>query len=112
MKLYVGKRQGDNSATAFIKLDGQIKVLNPRFDLREHSPTGFEWGYLGSGPAQLSLAILCDALRDDDRAIALYQDFKKRFIAIQPMQGFSMTHEEVLQAAATLETETKGENHG
>ena len=28
--------------------------LNPRLDLWSHSPTGFEWGYPGSGPAQLS----------------------------------------------------------
>lgn len=26
--------------------------------LRNHSPDGFSWGYLGSGPAQLALAIL------------------------------------------------------
>lgn len=25
-----------------------------------HSPDGFEWGYGGSGPADLALAILCD----------------------------------------------------
>jgi hypothetical protein len=31
-----------------------------RLDLRNHSPTGFEWGYRGSGAAQLSLAILAD----------------------------------------------------
>jgi len=28
----------------------------PRSDLRNHSPNGFEWGYSGSGPAQLALA--------------------------------------------------------
>ena len=25
-----------------------------------HSPTGFEWGYLGSGPADLALSLLAD----------------------------------------------------
>jgi hypothetical protein len=37
-----------------------------RLELARHSPTGFEWGYGGSGPAQLSLAILADRWRDDD----------------------------------------------
>ena len=30
-------------------------------ELRNHSPAGFAWGYAGSGPAQLALAILLDA---------------------------------------------------
>lgn len=59
-------------------------LLNPRLDLRNHSPTGFAWGYCGSGPAQLSLAILCHALKDDDRALRLYQTFKERVIAAIP----------------------------
>jgi hypothetical protein len=31
-----------------------------------HSPTGFEWGYAGSGPADLALNILADAAGDDE----------------------------------------------
>ena len=53
-----------------------IEQLDPRFDVRNHSPTGFEWGYAGSGPAQLALALLCDALGDVPRAERLYQRFK------------------------------------
>jgi hypothetical protein len=51
-------------------------MLRPRRDLFNHSPTGFEWGYGGSGPAQLALAILADALGDDERAVRLHQRFK------------------------------------
>ena len=29
--------------------------IHPRLDLWNHSPTGFEWGYPGSGPAQSAL---------------------------------------------------------
>ena len=39
--------------------------VNPRLDLREHSMTGFEWGFAGSGPAQLALAILADTIGDE-----------------------------------------------
>ena len=32
---------------------GQVRPLDPRLDLRNHSPTGFEWGYSGSGGGML-----------------------------------------------------------
>jgi len=55
--------------------------LNPRLDLISHSPTGFGWGYNGSGPAQTALAILADATGDDARALRIYQQFKNEVIA-------------------------------
>jgi hypothetical protein len=36
--------------------------LKPRNDLFNHSPDGFAWGYEGSGPAQLALALLAHHL--------------------------------------------------
>lgn len=39
--------------------DGEIWANLPLYlDEVNHSPTGFEWGYRGSGPAQLAYAIL------------------------------------------------------
>ncbi len=35
-------------------------LLPKMLELRNHSPTGFNWGYAGSGPCQLALAILAD----------------------------------------------------
>jgi len=49
--------------------------LDPRFDLANHSPSGFAWGYGGSGPAQLAIAILADCIGPIN-AIWFYQDFK------------------------------------
>jgi hypothetical protein len=54
--------------------------LPKRFDLRNHSPTGFEFGFEGSGPAQLALALLADAF-GDDYAREAYQEFKREVIA-------------------------------
>jgi len=34
--------------------------LPMRLDLVNHSPSGFEWSYGGSGPAQLALTLLAD----------------------------------------------------
>lgn len=44
-----------------------------------HSPTGFQWGYSGSGPAQLALALLL-LVTDKETAQRLHQKFKSEFI--------------------------------
>lgn len=41
----------------------------------------FEWGYGGSGPAQLALAILLDFTRDRDLAEQQHQEFKWAYVA-------------------------------
>lgn len=53
--------------------------------LRNHSPTGFAWGYEGSGPAQLALAILLNETTVKE-ALAEYQHFKKSIIALLPTE--------------------------
>mgnify|MGYP001617172748 CR=1 FL=1 len=45
-----------------------------------HSPTGFNAGYGGSGPAQSALAILL-RITDKDTAIREHQPFKWEFLA-------------------------------
>src|SRR5260370_5724518 len=56
--------------------------LNPRNDLWEHSPDGFAWGYGGSGPAQLALALAADVLGHDGRAVRVHQPLKWTFVAL------------------------------
>lgn len=81
-----------------------VRPLDPRFDLANHSPTGFAWGYGGSGPAQLALALLADALADDERALAFYQEFKQRFVAkLASDQPWSCDDESVREIAAAIE---------
>ena len=53
----------------------------PSLALRNHSPSGFEWGYHGSGPAQLALALLIDASGDPEAAARHYQRFKRERVA-------------------------------
>lgn len=52
-----------------------------------HSPDGFEWGYGGSGPADLALNILLAATEDRDFAASNHQAFKWRFVASLPIAG-------------------------
>jgi hypothetical protein len=56
------------------------RQLKKRLDLRNHSPDGFNWGYGGSGPAQLALAILAQEF-GDEKAQRHYQLFKREVIA-------------------------------
>jgi hypothetical protein len=58
-----------------------VHPLPLHLDVCNHSPTGFAWGYGGSGPAQLALALLLDATGDADLARAHYQTFKRECIA-------------------------------
>ena len=90
MKRYEGKRQG---YAVGVTVDG--RRLNPRFDLWNHSPTGFEWGYGGSGPAQLALAILADHCRDDEQALNFYQRFKWAVVAELPHRSWTLTTEAI-----------------
>lgn len=64
--------------------DGQELTLEPSQKLRNHSPTGFCWGYSGSGPAQLSLALLLRAGVEPHDALDLYQAFKAAHVARWP----------------------------
>lgn len=45
-----------------------------------HSPDGFQWGYSGSGPAQLAFALLAEVF-DTDVAHRHYQQFKDDFVS-------------------------------
>lgn len=64
--------------------------------LRNHSPDGFNWGnYGGSGPSQLSLAILVEIAGDD--ALKHYQDFKWDIISHLPPEDFEMNGSKVVE---------------
>ena len=96
MKTYVG---GRSLAGAEVTVDGA--ALNPRFDLKRLSPTGFEWTYEGNGPAQLALALLADHLSDDARALALYDAFMRAVVADLD-NSWEMTSSDIDAALAGL----------
>ena len=93
MRTYEGRREG---YAVIVTVNGV--PLNPRLDLYNHSPTGFEWGYGGSVPAQLALAILANHFGDDRQALAIYQSFKRVVVAGLPEPGWTLTSRDVDQA--------------
>jgi len=95
-KTYYGFDDGKGALAVFVSAPGQqMRPLPLRCDLVNHSPTGFSWGYAGSGPAQLALAILADYFGCSHAARALHQLFK--FAAISGIQEkhWSMTGSDI-----------------
>jgi hypothetical protein len=94
---YVGTRTKKGVTVMRERDDGRPGELPPRLDLANKSPSGFEWGYNGTGPAQLALAILADAVGDEP---ALrwqnYQAFKSAVVGRLPYDGWVLTIDEVL----------------
>lgn len=77
MKTYKGRRIQPEQGTI-----SDVEVLVNKKCLKHHvyhSPTGFNWGYGGSGPADLARSILWDYLGKEPSA-PLYQDFKWEFV--------------------------------
>jgi hypothetical protein len=75
LKIYRGERKADGTV---VTVDG--RPLDPRCDLRDFRAAGFEWGYEGSGPSQLALAILAD-LKGPTEALKHYKSFLRTVIA-------------------------------
>jgi hypothetical protein len=73
--------------TRNVRLDGNNLFPNRSQRIRNHSPDGFSWGYGGSGPAQLALAILLEIIPETE-ARMYYQEFKSKFVAALPRESF------------------------
>lgn len=85
----------DDDIVCSIGPDGTPRVNVPH-RIVHHSPTGFAWGYAGSGPAELALNALSmyigeEAAKDG----GLYQEFKRRFIATLPEEGGTIKYGDI-----------------
>lgn len=84
LKIYFGNRinQGVGGQRVMVEdhEKGKTYQIDPRNDLRNHSPDGLNWGYGGSGAAQCALAILAHCV-GDELAQEFYQDFKWNFVS-------------------------------
>jgi hypothetical protein len=66
-----------------------------RTNEKNHSPTGFEWGYSGSGPAQLAWCLLRECGLTQEQTQTVYMRFKAEVVA-KFSQEFTITKEEIL----------------
>lgn len=96
--LYKGQRSGRSGQTVVMAGRGGVldRLITPQESWRYFKySNGFEWGYAGSGPAQLALAILLDFTRDSQTACLLHHKFKRDYVAGWEQQGFSITGAEI-----------------
>ena len=90
----IGRKNGE--VYAQVVTPDRVRPL-PNF--KKHSPTGFEYGYCGSGPAELAYTI-CLFMNKPE----LYQQFKSAVIAGFKGDGpFVMTFPELQTILARLE---------
>lgn len=75
-------------------LNGKILTPYKSQKIVNHSPDGFNWGYGGSGPAQLALAVCLElnggSFTKRDILPFNYQDFKWKYIATLPQSDFDL----------------------
>lgn len=86
--------------------DGRAQANVPHASVY-HSPDGFEFGYGGSGPADLALNILLRFTPFYSVAWQHHQDFKWQFIATMPEQGGTIPAATI---RAWLEARTKSDD--
>lgn len=92
--------------------EGFDASTNVPWSVVQHSPDGFEWGYAGSGPADLALNILnafvppgfdqmepvkCHMGKASRTAITLYQEFKDMFLVPMPREGGTISADDIVR---------------
>jgi hypothetical protein len=103
-RYYSGDAFGQVSVReGFTAADGANRTkLRPRHDLHRYSAAEFSWGGDSPGQLQLSLALLADALGDDERALKFHQDFSRRVVSIFP-DRWTITRTRIVAHANTIE---------
>ena len=93
----------DDNQMPLLPFDGDIvckrTAQGTQFNIEQaikyHSPTGMEWGYHGSGPADFALNILA-MFTDKKTAMRLHQEFKRIFVATLPREGGRIKKQDIL----------------
>jgi len=99
-------RRGSGGVGAYIHKPGGA-VFGLRHIVR-HSPTGFEYGYGGSGPADLALSILA-ACVSMEKANRWYGKFKIERIAAETAREWTLTVRQVREWVEVQEAALKRE---
>lgn len=97
MTTYVGFRDQTGHAHVAVDHSGELRPLG---HFVRHSPAGMDWGYVGSGPADLARSLLAHFLGSGVAPHPrIYQRFKCLVIASLPRdQDWALTSEDVQSA--------------
>ncbi len=97
-KLYYGARLKEIGGVDVLVIEFNDRKIKNRYPLKhicKHSPDGFNFGYGGSGCADLALSILTDFLEDPHTAELVYQEFKRFHISTFKGNAMSITGHEI-----------------
>ena len=97
--------------TRNVFLNGNLLDPKKSQDICNHSPDGFSWGYLGSGPSQLALSVLLE-IESKEFASNYYHLFKEVVISKLPFnESFEITidYETFLKEVARYVTHYSGQ---
>lgn len=97
-KLYYGARLKEIGGVDVLVIEFNDRKIKNRYPLKHvcrHSPDGFNFGYGGSGCADLALSILSDFLGDLPAAEIAYQEFKRFHISTFKGNSMSITGHEI-----------------
>jgi hypothetical protein len=102
--VFLGVRRAIGQTQVRVEYPGRrMEHLPLRLDVCNHSPSGFEWGYSGSGPAQLALAMLLALGIEPDRAALWHQDVKRDLIVRLQTDVWQLTGAAVLSSLHNAE---------
>ena len=83
--------------------------LNPRDDLWFQNGEALSWGNAGPSASRLALALLCDALGNDERAESVMEDFKARVIAPMAEDEWELSQEDIRQTVRDIEGDRRAD---
>ena len=100
---YVGMRV--DGTPVVLKLTDHERLSPDRsLELVRHSPAGFDWGYVGSGPAQLACALLLDYYDDESVTHQHYIQFRNavvsQLVCTGPADCWHLTGDDIETALA------------
>lgn len=91
-----------------VSINGLVLDKADSLAIFNHSPDGFAWGYAGSGPSQLALAMLLAVGVRPKLAVQLHQRFKMDVLTKIPMEDdFRMTVKSVRNWCNAYEKQLK-----
>jgi hypothetical protein len=95
-KVYCGIRTKGYQSGTLISVGTSMTDIHSLKHIVRHSPTGMEFGYGGSGPADLALSILTDVFGGRvELADLYYMDFKFELVAGWSSDEWVITSDEI-----------------
>lgn len=101
MAIYRGLRV---NGVQIVTKDGVVLSHKKSCRVWNHSPDGPNWGYAGSGPAQLALMLLMEET-SSEVACALHQRFKRAFVVAWRGDTWSLSSDVIQSWLALAEQE-------